>query len=623
MTDSHDDAANGTAADRAKADSTDHPSRTGGITRRNLLGLGAAAAGAVAAGTAFGPAAAQAAPRTVADAAYPAAPGSTTLARTLVHGKPGPLGYRHIKPAAGEPTLVRGDLLAGVTRGSGTRTPLAAFAQFTDMHIIDAQSPARVEFLDRFNDPGSPVASIAPFSSAYRPWEMLTAHVADAMVRRMNDLAGGPVTGRPLDFTISTGDNADNTQYNELRWQIDVMDGHTTVRPDSGRYDKWEGVGGPDDLDTAYWHPGGTPTDGTPDNYTARYGYPTVPGLLDACRKPFRATGLRTPWYSVFGNHDGLVQGTVPQTAAFAAIAVGPVKPTGLPLGVDIATLLGQLAAGDFAALSALLALAPVKVVTADPNRRMLDTRQTVAEHFTTSGSPVGHGYTQQNLDEGTAYYSFTKGDVHFVSLDTCNRNGYDDGSITTAQLAWLNAELDANSSRHLDESGNWATGTGSDKLIVIFSHHTVATMENILGVDRVNGTTVRDLLLRYPNVVAWVNGHTHVNSIGTHARATGPAVGGGFWEVNTASHVDWPQQSRVLELVDNGDGTLSIFTTIIDHSAPVAWPADPHSVVGLAALSRELAVNDPQRPAETATKDGRRGTAADRNVELLVRKPY
>jgi hypothetical protein len=44
---------------------------------------------------------------------------------------------------------------------------------------------------------------------------------------------------------------------------------------------------------------------------------------------------------------------------------------------------------------------------------------------------------------------------------------------------------------------------------------------------------------------------------------------------------------------------------------------------VQLAALARELGVNDPQRKPETATTDGRRGTAADRNVELLVPKPF
>ena len=70
-------------------------------------------------------------------------------------------------------------------------------------------------------------------------------------------------------------------------------------------------------------------------------------------------------------------------------------------------------------------------------------------------------------------------------------------------------------------------------------------------------------------------------------------------------------------------DGTVSIFTTIIDHSAPASHPAQPKTPLALASLSRELAVNDPQRPVETATTDGRRGTLADRNVELLVRKPF
>jgi hypothetical protein len=85
--------------------------------------------------------------------------------------------------------------------------------------------------------------------------------------------------------------------------------------------------------------------------------------------------------------------------------------------------------------------------------------------------------------------------------------------------------------------------------------------------------------------------------------------VGGGFWEINTASHVDWPQQSRIVEVVDNGDRTLSIFGTILDHAAPTAWPVNPSAPLELAALSRELAANDPQRDAETAARDGKRGT--------------
>ena len=61
-------------------------------------------------------------------------------------------------------------------------------------------------------------------------------------------------------------------------------------------------------------------------------------------------------------------------------------------------------------------------------------------------------------------------------------------------------------------------------------------------------------MLLEYPNCVAWMNGHTHINTIIPHAE-TG---GGGFWEITTASCIDFPQQQQLIELVDNRDGTMS-----------------------------------------------------------------
>jgi hypothetical protein len=71
----------------------------------------------------------------------------------------------------------------------------------------------------------------------------------------------------------------------------------------------------------------------------------------------------------------------------------------------------------------------------------------------------------------------------------TVNPNGYSEGSIDQKQLAWLTAELKTNSSRYLDSSGNWAAGGGADKVIAIFSHHTVETMNNTIGLA---GSTAR-----------------------------------------------------------------------------------------------------------------------------------
>ena len=89
------------------------------------------------------------------------------------------------------------------------------------------------------------------------------------------------------------------------------------------------------------------------------------------------------------------------------------------------------------------------------------------------------------------------------------------------------------------------------------------------------------------------------------------------MWEINTASHIDWPQQSRIIEIADNHDGTLSIFTTMVDHAGTASYAGNTSDSVHLAALGRELAANDPQDRT-----DSRRGQLADRNLELLVAKP-
>ena len=60
-----------------------------------------------------------------------------------------------------------------------------------------------------------------------------TAHIAESMVREINAVARGPVTGKPLAFVIQTGDNSDNSQHNEIRWNIDILDGGR-IRADSG-----------------------------------------------------------------------------------------------------------------------------------------------------------------------------------------------------------------------------------------------------------------------------------------------------------------------------------------------------------------------------------------------------
>ena len=585
--------------------------------RRTVLKGAAAVAGGTALGITAFPA------RSAAAAPGPKHPQGTTLERTLLRGpRSAPGGYCAIVPGPGEPYLVRTDL--GVPALSGReahRRGLVSFVQLTDTHLIDAQSPARVEFLDRY----SPEADQAfDFSAAYRPQEMLTVQVLEAMAQRVLELGVGPATGRPLGFVICTGDNTDNTQRNEFTWMMQVLDGKP-VRPDSGDTSKWEGVHDQDvpTYDTQYWHPDGTPsTLPTAQDDEARkiYGFPVVKGLLDAARRPFAPVGLGVPWYSSFGNHDGLVQGNAPEPQTFSTIATGPLKVVGLTGVLSPSDASRALSGKDPAALAALFA-GPARVVTADPERATITRAESVQLQ-------AGHGYGEGGVPSGVAYWARPLGAAVpglLVSLDTVNPNGLSNGSIDTAQLAWLEALLIAGSRQYFSATGDVVTNTrGTDRLFVIVSHHSVASMTNSQSGPadqgrRVLGPEVRDLLLRFPNVVAWVNGHTHRNEVTPHKRASG----GGFWELNTAAHVDWPQQSRAIEIADNRDGTLSIFGTILDHAAAESYGRKTDSALHLASLSRELAANDWQeRVAPVDGKDHRRGRVEDRNVELLVGAP-
>jgi hypothetical protein len=192
------------------------------------------------------------------------------------------------------------------------------------------------------------------------------------------------------------------------------------------------------------------------------------------------------------------------------------------------------------------------------------------------------------------------------------------------------------------------------NRFIVVYAHHTLRTMSNQNTDEETESCatsdqpgcdadprssapvhrglrgdqSLRDLFLRYPNVIAYVAGHTHRNDLSPYARRDRR---GGFWEINTASHADWPQQSRLIDMVDNRDGTLSLFGTILDSAAPIAPPtpgASPQQVSAfsnsnLASISRVLSFNDPQKDVGDATGQGSgQGTKADRNAEMILRDP-
>ena len=551
-------------------------------------------------------------------------PAGTTLERSLVYSGE---GYLRISYGPGWPIVVREELAPASAGREDRRVALASVVHLTDLHLLDAESPARVDFWDRYSDGTS--NSFIPFQSAFRAQETLSNQVGEAMIQQINAIAAGPVTGRPFDCAVSTGDNIDNQQVNETDWFIRLLDGGE-LTPTSGDLTRYEGVQDNDlaTYDSHFWHPDPPPSPRDPDFYKRYYGFPEYPGLLDASGVPFVASGLDVPWYSTYGNHDGLVQGNVKGNPAIDAIATGRLKPTALPPGASTGDLENAFANGDPTLFVALLS-GPARVVTADPDRRSLSTGEWVAKHLASTGGPgpSGHGYTEEDAANGDAHFAFQIAEgVLGISLDTCNW-AYADGSVGEIQMAWAEQRIQEVSSRYFDSAGTEVTSDVADQLVILFSHHgprdLTSPVPNPMRPTeaRLLQPEILEILHRYPNVIAWMNGHSHRNLITPQADPTG--LTGGFWDIATAAHIDFPEHARLVEVVDNRDGTLSIFATLIDHAATLATPppGTPAASFGpeaLAALGREFAYNDPQ----VGIEDGAEGRPRDRNVELLLPDP-
>ena len=526
----------------------------------------------------------------------------TTDRQRLIPDVAGEGGYRKLVAADGESHQVRSELSGASLRPDWRRSarPLLVVAHLSDTHVMDHQSPARAELFDRYSDPDSPLRTSVGIIGCYRAQELFTYQVAESMVAAVRAAGRGPVSGAPVDFTIVTGDATDNCQRNELRAYIDLLDGQQ-VRPDSGDLDRYEGVSGADVEDERYWHPDG----GTQDLPRSRYGFPDVPGVLDAARRPFHATGLGMPWYAVHGNHDNMMQGTVPATGWLHDFPTGSVKYVSPPADLDAADALAQF---DAANAEALFELSRGKqlAITADPARTPVTRDVHIKEHFRTTGTPVGHGYSERNAAAGVAYYGLDWGAVRCVVIDTVNGHGGWQGSLDETQFGWLHREL----------------ASCAGRPVIVFSHHPLETLVNDTrppGADRrILADELQALLLSHPCVIAWVNGHTHIHAI---KAISADGLPGGFWQVTTASHIDWPQQSRIIELVETGTG-LALCCTVVDSAAPASYTGAA-TPAGLAALGRELAANDWQ-VRQYITPDGGAGagTAADRNVVLPIEWP-
>lgn len=380
---------------------------------------------------------------------------------------------------------------------------LACIAHITDLHVTDAQSPARFEFLNgRMDD--QRFRELLPM---HRPQEMLNPHAAAAMIRAINRIEAGPVTGMPLQAVAVTGDAIDNTQRNELTNALALLNGGL-VRSDSGS-PGYDGVQRADWAADIFWKPDGPP-DG--DRFQAELGFPRHPGLLEQAVRPFPSDGLRVPWLSSYGNHEYVCQGVGLVNPVLARAMTGTRKPIAPPAEID-----PDHAVEAFVQHPELFMLGAHREVAADADRRPIRRDELMPE----------------------PYYVHDTERVRFVTLDTVCYRGGAEGSIDGEQVEWLE--------RQLAEAG--------DRYVVVLSHHCSDKLANPRGEQ--NGAALLELLSRSRGVVLWLNGHIHRNRIKSHQ---------GFWEVTTSSLVDWPGQGRLVEIFRAADGGLAVACTMLDH---------------------------------------------------------
>lgn len=503
-------------------------------------------------------------------------------------------GYGAWTPGSGIASDKRRDIAPDSDPAATKKAQLLNFFSMSDIHISDKESPVQFIFLQ----------SLYPFlTSGYSPVMLYTTHVLDAAIQTVNALH----KQNPIDFGISLGDTCNSTQYNELRWYIDVIDGKV-IHPSSGAH------GGASSIDF---------------------------------QKPFKAAGLdkSIPWYQAMGNHDHFLIGTNPvtdylrpfytgeevitlgdvfqDTQAFTA-AANPKYYAGV---IDGSTPYGEI---KYSGLTGNFSTPPR--VVADPNRRSLRRNEWMNEFFTTSSNPIGHGFNRDNASRGFASYSFQPKStvpVKVIVLDDTQRDdddnimGYGHGELDRERYDWLVNELE--------------DGQAAGQLMIIAAHVPIgveytdteamsdpANKLSYVGwsntLSYVTQTALIAKLQEYPNLLMWIAGHRHYNTVKAFASNDSAHPENGFWQVETSSLRDFPQQFRTFQINLNSDYTVSIVATDVDPAVKTGTPAATSRTYAVAAQQKVKTaaiyqMPKPSIPGDTSIKPMPTGSY---NAELV-----
>jgi hypothetical protein len=182
------------------------------------------------------------------------------------------------------------------------------------------------------------------------------------------------------------------------------------------------------------------------------------------------------------------------------------------------------------------------------------------------------------------------------ISLnDACtgvgNSPNYAGGYLDQARLDWLTSELQA--------------GQDNNQLMIIAAHIPVHPQTNLIadGTHQTlfispTDTALITMLQNYPNLLMWISGHRHVNTVSPQPYNVADLTDhpeNSFWVVETCSLRDFPQQFRTFDIRRNSDNTISIIITNVDPAVKEGSPAAKSRgyAIGAARVCGNYAITD------------------------------
>lgn len=501
----------------------------------------------------------------------------------------------HLDPQPGEPHLLRDQLAmppVDWTPGAlpeGSRSLLFGLV-LADPQLVDQDSPAQVH-----KNASRTLAGVT--LPAYTPQGELGPHINDALVRSADRFQDD----RLLDVVVIAGDHIENTQENELVQLHAVLSGGE-LTSDSGAMD--DPIPGPnndayDPFIAGGFRPG-TPWISSIGNHDVNIEgnfpvglvaelnqTPDLRAQLDALGAPL---GVTFPYEPTADRHPALFPHALRSAFRVEPAAFHPAMMT---------------------TPDELQSLAPGPTPP-DPARAPMGVCGFIEKTFDAPGDPPGHGYSASNVSDCTGFYVYDPIPglpLRILALDLGPHEGGSNGILappqadgqldtdkagdpTYDQIAFLEAALDDAEAEGvavivLTHQASDAIVLQSQLQDLAFLLSAFPELQDLIDrhspipAEAFTPEAFRDLLARSPAVIAHIAGHNHENRVraicpdATTRAADEPRCepgddgATGYWEITTASGIDFPHQARFFEVIHVGQRLGALYLTIQEPRVP------------------------------------------------------